>query len=449
MSAGQPRRRARGEIEQLPSGSMRVRVYAGIDPVSKKRRYLTQTVPAGPAAAGEAARARTRLLDEVDRLRKRRVGAGLTPSPDRPSTDRLPAASAEVGEASPVAGAGNGRPEGGRRRGELTVASVARLAGVSPPTVSKVLNGRSGVAPGTRQRVEALLREHGYRRPEMVTRAPTVEVVFYGIQSNQAIEIMHGVEQVAGERKLTVGFTDVRRQAAQGRFWADDLLARRPVGVIIVHIAPVSDQHTLLDASAIPLVALDPNGNPLHPVPSVGATNWTGGMDAARHLLDLGHRRIAVITGPTERMCARARLEGARAAMDAAGVPLNPRLVRTGEWFSYDDGLSNGRELLRLSDRPTAVLCGNDLQALGVYEAARQVGLRIPDDLSVVGFDDIVYARWCGPPMTTVRQPFAEMGAAAARLVLALAARETITHTRVELATTLIVRDSTAPPPAR
>jgi LacI family xylobiose transport system transcriptional regulator len=312
--------------------------------------------------------------------------------------------------------------------------------------VSKVLNGRSGVALETRRRVEAALREHGYRRPDSVTRAASLEVVFYGMQSNLAVEVMHGVEQVAGGLKLAVSFTDVLHQAAAGRSWAHELLVRRPTGVITVHLGFTSEQHALLAASGIPLVAVDPTGEPEHPVPSVGAANWSGGIAAARHLLGLGHRRIAVITGPTERMCARARLEGARAAMTAAKVPLDERLVRTGRWFAFEDGLSHGRELLRLPERPTAVLCGNDLQAFGVYEAARQQGLRIPDDLSVVGFDDISYSRWCGPPMTTVRQPLAEMAATAAELVVSMAAGHAPAQTRVELATTLIVRDSTAPP---
>jgi LacI family xylobiose transport system transcriptional regulator len=405
--------RARGEIERLPSGSLRVRVYAGLDPVSKKRRYLVETVPAGPAAAEEAERVRTRLLHQAQDRGDRR---------DQHSTGRR-----------------------GRRRGELTVATIARLAGVSAPTVSKVLNGRTGVSAETRQRVEALLREHGYRRPEMVAPAASVEVVFYGMQSSLAIEIMQGVEQVVGQRRLAVGFTDVLRLASTGRFWAEDLLARRPTGVITVHFGVSSEQDGVLAASAIPLVALDPTGEPLHAVPSVGATNWTGGIAATRHLLALGHRRIAIITGPAERLCARARLEGARAALQAAGVGLPERLVRTG-WFTFDDGLTHARDLLRLPEPPTAIMCGNDLQALGVYEAARQAGVRIPADLSVVGFDDIPYTRWCGPSMTTVRQPIVEMGAAAATLVLALAAGETPSQTRIELATTLVVRDSTAPP---
>ena len=420
-SMGTPgaRRQARGEVERLPSGSLRVRVYAGIDPETGRRRYRTETVPAGPAAEQEAEAVRSRLLEEVEALRNPRVD-------QRPTG--LPAARRR-----------------GRRRGELTVAAVARLAGVSAPTVSKVLNGRSGVASETRLRVEAALREHGYRRPEAVVRSPNIEVVFFGMQSYLAVEVMHGVERVAGGHRLAVGFTDAARQASTGRSWAHDLLSRQPHGVVAVHLGYANEQLGLLASSGIPLVALDPTGEPDHSVPSVGATNWSGGIAAARHVVTLGHRRVAVIAGPAERMCARARLGGIRAAMDELGVPLDERLVRIGQ-FAFEEGFGHARELLRLPDPPTAVLCGNDLQALGVYEAARQAGLRIPDDLSVVGFDDIPAVRWCGPPMTTVRQRVVDMGAAAAELVLTLAAGRVPDQTRVEVPTTLVVRDSTAPP---
>jgi LacI family xylobiose transport system transcriptional regulator len=327
----------------------------------------------------------------------------------------------------------------------LTVATIARLAGVSKPTVSKVLNGRAGVAVETRQRVEALLREHGYRRPDAIAPAAVLEVVFYGLERHMAIEIMRGVEPVAREHELALAFTEVVEPTSPGRSWAEQLLARHPVGVIAVHSAFTAEQHALLAASAIPLVALDPSGEPLHATPSVGATNWSGGIAAARHLLDLGHRRIAVTAGPLDSLGARARLEGCRAALDAAGVRLDDLSVRPGE-FTFEHGLDAGLELLSRPDRPTSVLCGNDLQALGVYAAAWRLGLRIPHDVSVIGFDDIDNTRWCSPPMTTVRQPLAEMGATAARMLMALAAGDTPTPSRVELATTLVVRDSTAPP---
>jgi LacI family xylobiose transport system transcriptional regulator len=334
----------------------------------------------------------------------------------------------------------------GRRRGEMTVATIARLAGVSAPTVSKVLNGRSGVAAATRRRVEALLREHGYRRPEFAgTTASTVEVVFHALEGHMAIEIMRGVELVAREHELAVGFTEIQGRLAEGRSWTEQILARRPAGVIAVYSELTPDQQALLGASGIPLVALDPTGEPLHSTPSVGATNWSGGLTATRHLLVLGHRRIAVISGPESFLCARARVDGYEAAMAAAGVAVDPALVRSGR-FVFEDGLAQGRELLARRPRPTAVVCGNDLQAMGVYEAARERGIRIPEQLSVVGFDDIEYARWCGPPLTTVRQPLVEMGSAATELVLALAAGEQPAQVRIELATTLVERASTARP---
>jgi LacI family transcriptional regulator, xylobiose transport system transcriptional regulator len=334
----------------------------------------------------------------------------------------------------------------GRRRGELTVAAVAALAGVSAPTVSKVLNGRAGVAVDTRRRVQEVLREHGYQRPEAVPPAALVEVAFHELESHLAVELMRGVERVARRQGLAVGFTETSGRDDPDRGWAEQVLARRPVGVIVVYSDHTLEQQDQLAASGIPLVALDPTGQPSHSTPSVGATNWSGGMTATQHLLALGHRRIAVISGPAGYLCARARLDGYRAAMDAAGVGVDESLVRIGQ-FRVEDGLAFGAELLGRPDRPTAIVAGNDLQAIGVYEAARRAGIDIPRELSVVGFDDMEYARWCGPPLTTVRQPLVEMGAAAAELVLTLAAGKRPPQTRIELATTLIVRDSTAPVP--
>lgn len=335
-----------------------------------------------------------------------------------------------------------------RKRGALTVATIAQLAGVSAPTVSKVLNGRNGVAPDTRRRVEELLREQGYRRPDSIGPLPMVEVTFHALESHMAIDIMRGIEQVARAHELAVGFTEISGRASAERTWLDQVLARRPTGIIAVYAHVTAEQQAQLAASAIPLVTLDPTGEPLHPAPSVGATNWSGGVAAARHLIELGHERIAVLAGPAEYLCAQARLDGFRAAMSAARLPVKPTLVRRGRFY-YEDGLREGRELLALRSPPTAVVCGNDLQALGVYEAAREAGVKVPADLSVVGFDDVEFTRWCGPPLTTVRQPLTEMGAAAAHLVLALAAGETPSPARVEVATSLVVRHSTAPPSSR
>jgi LacI family transcriptional regulator, xylobiose transport system transcriptional regulator len=328
----------------------------------------------------------------------------------------------------------------GRRRGETTVASIARLAGVSAPTVSKVLNGRPGVASQTRRRVEEILREQGYRRPDAVAPTPLLEVVFRELESHMAIEIMRGIERVARPQQLAVGFSEMRSRDAR---WVDRVLNLRPIGVVAVYTDAMKDEHDRLASSGIPLVALDPTGEPLHDVPSVGAANWSGGLAATRHLLELGHRRIAMVNGPVRFLAARARLDGFRAAMDEAGVPVDEELVCHG-LFSYVEGVRHGRDLFARAQPPTAVFCGDDLLALGVYEAARESGRRVPQDLSVVGFDDLEFALWSGPALTTVRQPLIDMGMYAAELVLDLAAGRQPRHHRLELPTSLVVRASTA-----
>jgi LacI family xylobiose transport system transcriptional regulator len=331
-------------------------------------------------------------------------------------------------------------------RRQTTIAHIAAQAGVSAPTVSKVINGRADVSPETRQRVEAVIREHGYERSHKSVRpAPLLEVIFHELESDWALEIIMGVEAIAREHDLAVVLSEMQGRRTPGRSWLEGVLARRPTGVIAVLSDLNEGQRALLRSRGVPLVVVDPTGEPLHDTPSVGATNWSGGLTATRHLLALGHRRIGVISGPETVMCARARLDGYRAAMDEAGVPIDPGLIRFGN-FHVQEGTTEGRALLRLPDPPTAIFAGNDLQALGVYQAAREARLHIPEDLSVVGFDDLPVAAWVGPPLTTVRQPLAQMAMAAARLVLRLANGEQPSQTRVELATELIVRESTAPP---
>ncbi|HEY5247025.1 MAG TPA: substrate-binding domain-containing protein, partial [Dermatophilaceae bacterium] len=199
-----------------------------------------------------------------------------------------------------------------------------------------------------------------------------------------------------------------------------------------------------LEARNIPCVVIDATGEPTSELPSIGSANWSGGLAATRHLIELGHRRIAMIAGPARVWCSRARLDGYRAAMENAEFQVDPDLIRHGD-FHVDSGYVRGMELLQLQDRPTAVFAGSDLQALGLYRAARELGLRIPEDLSVVGYDDLPVARWIGPELTTIRQPLIEMADQATRLVLGLARGERPPSTRIDLATSLVVRGSTAP----
>jgi DNA-binding LacI/PurR family transcriptional regulator len=333
------------------------------------------------------------------------------------------------------------------RTGPTTLADIAEMTGVSVPTVSKVINGRKDVSADTRRRVEAAILEQGYQRSAgSRTRAPLLEVIFHELESEWALEIVRGVERVAGRHHLAVVLSEMQGRRTPGRGWIEGVLARRPTGVIAVFSDLSESMRAQLAARDIPYVVVDPTGEPLHDTPSIGATNWNGGLTATRHLLSLGHRRIGVIGGPEWILCSRARIDGYRAAMDEAGVPVGPDLVSYGR-FHVEEGLDRGRALLRLKDRPTAIFAGNDLQALGVYQAAREARLHIPEDLSVVGFDDLPVTQWVSPPMTTIRQPLVRMAEAAAEMALAMARGEVPAQPRVELATELIIRESTAPPP--
>lgn len=331
----------------------------------------------------------------------------------------------------------------------MTIARIAEEAGVSIPTVSKVINGRSDVAVDTRERVEAIIRKHGYQRPDKgISRSNILELVFHELESAWALEIIRGVEQVARDNQMAVVLSELQGRYTPSRGWIDGILTRRPTGIISVFSDLSALQRSKLDTRGIPFVVVDPVGEPGQETASIGATNWSGGLAATRHLLELGHRRIAVIGGPSHVLCSRARVDGFRAAVETAGLTVDPALIRHGN-FHVEGGYEQGRILLALPDRPTAIFAGSDLQALGVYEAARDAGLRIPDDLSVVGFDDLPVARWIGPPLTTIRQPLLEMAAAGARLALNLARGEQPAHRRIELATSLLLRHSTAPLRAR
>jgi DNA-binding LacI/PurR family transcriptional regulator len=324
----------------------------------------------------------------------------------------------------------------------VTIADIADAAGVSVPTVSKVVNGRSDVAPETRERVERLMHEHGYRRraPSRNRQAALLDVVFNELESPWAIEIIRGVEEVAREHDLGVVLSAQEGPGALGRSWIDAVASRRTAGVVLVVSELSEEQAARLTARRIPFVVVDPAGEPAPDVPSVGATNWNGGLTATRHLLELGHRRVGMIGGPRDMLCSRARVDGYRAALETAGVRVDPELIRHGD-FHVERAYQEGRKLLALSDRPTAIFAGSDLQAFGLYEAARVLGLQVPQHLSVIGFDDLPMARWAWPPLTTIRQPLTEMAATATRLVLGQGGER-----RVELATSLVVRQSTAPP---
>jgi DNA-binding LacI/PurR family transcriptional regulator len=326
---------------------------------------------------------------------------------------------------------------------KVRLAEVAAAAGVSVPTVSKVVHGRSDVAAQTRSRVEALLAEYKYTAPRRTVQRPgLIDLVFTGKLNPWAVEIINGAEKAgaAAGHRVIVSILD-------GEAAADDWLARvsasRTNGVILALAELPSAYRTRLAALNVPVVIVDPVGQPDPHIPSVGAANWAGGFTATEFLIELGHRRIGTITGRPALPCSQARVQGYRAALEHAGLPADPALVCTGD-FAFEAALAAATDMLELAGPPTAIFAGNDFEAMGVYEAARRRGLRIPDDLSVVGFDDLPMSAWVAPPLTTVAQPLAQMAAMATQMVLKPAPDEA--GNRVELATSLVIRSSTAAP---
>jgi DNA-binding LacI/PurR family transcriptional regulator len=333
-----------------------------------------------------------------------------------------------------------------------SLTSIAAEAGVSVSTVSKVLNGRTDVAPATRERIGLLLRQHGYQpgarlgfgvvdlllglgKPRMASHDPWAE------------QLIHGTVEAAAEAGDSVVVTPVGSAEEFDR-WLELATVRGTLGALSVVHLPHGTELQQLAAAGIPVVVIDPAAEPGPDIRSVGTTNWQGGLTATRHLIELGHRRIAVIGGLPRLWSSQARVDGYRAAMLEAGLAVDERLVGH-ETFSVDGGRRQATRLLSLAERPTAIVAANDGQAFGVLQALRDLRLRAPGDLSVVGFDDVPVAAWAAPPLTTVRQPLAAMAATAFRMLRAGRSGATAQAHHVELATSLVVRDSTAPPPAR
>ncbi|RKR76427.1 LacI family DNA-binding transcriptional regulator [Frondihabitans australicus] len=327
--------------------------------------------------------------------------------------------------------------------GRVTLAVIADQAAVSVSTVSKVLNGKGGVSDPVRARIEELLHEHGYnRRMPAEPERPLIELVFYEMETPGVYEVIKGAEHVARANGLGLIVTQSGTRVHPDDRWISDVVRRKPIGVVLNCSDLTASQKKQLRTRNIPFVVLDPAGSPAPDVPSIGSANWSGGLLATQHLIELGHRDIGIITGPAEMMCSQARISGYRSALEAAAIPFRPEYLVPGE-FLQKDGIAGGTALLSLPNPPTAIFAGSDLQALGVYEAARSKGLSIPDDLSVVGYDDLPLAEWAGPPMTTIRQPIVEMAEQATSLVLRLSTGSAPERVRVELATDLIVRSST------
>ena len=326
----------------------------------------------------------------------------------------------------------------------MTIVDVARLAGVSVSTVSKVINDRYGVAPETYDKVMDIVSDLGYESSLVASSLRRQSTNVIGILVPEfepfSTELLKGISSaVEGTGYELLAYSGNLEHNQVG--WERRSLSRL-AGTLIDGAVIVAPTASVTDAT-IPVVAVDPHTGKTGPS-TVEADNVGGARAATQHLIELGHQRIAHIRGRTDLVSAQLREQGYREALVAAGIPFDPELVRVGGYRAAET-TDAARDLLTRPDRPTAVFAANDLSAIRVLEIAHELGLRVPEDLSVVGFDNVPEAANAVPALTTVAQPLHQMGAEAVRLLLGLLAGGT-GEDHLLLPATLVVRASTAPP---
>lgn len=328
---------------------------------------------------------------------------------------------------------------------KMKVSELAEIAGVSPATVSKVINGRPGISDSTRKRVEKVLQDHDYCRPLVSTKtSPTIELVLEYMQYNGTIELMRRASYWAQQAGLALTVTQTSQADASEEYFRN-IIDRNPLGVIMQQLGGLNPlSKSLLRARNIPVVIVDPVNTVDPDVMSVSIDNWTSGYQAAQHLISLGHSRIAIIRGPKHLQTALARFAGFQSALDQAHLTLPDNMIADGDYLP-DLGYKAACKLLDQSSRPTAIFCCNDLTAVSVYRAAHERKIKIPKHLSVVGFDDIYPAPYLNPPLTTIHQPFNELAHTAVSMIVN-AKNSDIINPHVILPTSVTVRESTMPP---
>lgn len=328
-----------------------------------------------------------------------------------------------------------------------TIRDVARRAGVALGTVSHHLNGSAPVSGGTAARIEAAIAELGFRvdlgaRSLRSRRTHSVGLVLPTIANPFFAEVARAVEHALWERGLQTFLCDADGDPAREKAHLDALLSRRVDGVLLIRSGP-RPPRLPGGPGAPPVIHLD---RARSGAPSITSDNRAGGALAAGHLAGLGHRRIGVLAGEAEMPNVRQRLEGFSKALSAHGLDLDPALLRHGP-----QALALGRaagDLLVRDRAATALFCTNDVVAIGAWRRLLELGVRIPQDVSLVGYDDIEMGGLLVPPLTTVRQDTARLGQEAAALLGRLLAGEKAPRSTTHIAPTLVVRGSTGPAPA-
>jgi len=334
-----------------------------------------------------------------------------------------------------------------RTDGRPTIAQIAQIAGVSVPTVSKVLNDRTDVALPTRERVARVIEEYGFvrnRAARALRKGKTglVDLILPRLDDEYYLPILEGVAQVLREAGVRLVLTSTNYRSEQEVQWIDTVTDHSTDGILLVLPSDEAIEH--LERSGLPFVLIHNQGGLRSGIPSVTITSWEGGFVATTHLISLGHRRIAYIGKTAPARDAIERIAGYRAALDEANLPLDSQLQCAGN-FTEADGYTATRALLELPEPPTAIFAGNDRQAAGVYRALHELGMTVPGDMSVIGFDNLSYTEIMNPPLTTVHAPRLELGRTAATMLVRLINGEALDMTRVVLPTEFIERQSCRP----
>lgn len=329
-----------------------------------------------------------------------------------------------------------------------TIAQIAQIAGVSVPTVSKVLNGRTDVALQTRERVERIIEEYGFvrnRAARALRKGKTglVDLILPRLDDEYFLPILEGVGQVLREAGVRLVLTSTNYMPAEEVQWIDTVTDHSTDGILLVLPSDEAIDH--LERSGLPFVLIHNQGGQQGNVPSVRITSWEGGFVATQYLISLGHRRIAYIGKTVLARDAIERIAGYRAALDSANLPRDPELECAGN-FTEIDGYNATRSLLELAEPPTAIFAGNDRQAAGVYRALHELDIAVPGAISVIGFDNLPYTEIMNPALTTVHAPRLELGRTAATMLLRLINEEPLEMPRMVLPTEFIERQSCQPP---
>jgi LacI family transcriptional regulator len=332
---------------------------------------------------------------------------------------------------------------------KVTIVDVAEKAGVSFGTVSRVINNDIHVKPETRERVRGVMQKLGYTANRQARslaggRSNIIGVLVPDLGTGYIGEIIRGIDAELSLTDLDLILYTTRRTASKEANYVANLAKGMVDGLLLVLPRSPADYIGTLTNRGVPFVLIDYQGIG-RDCPAVGATNWQGAYHATEYLIKLGHTRIGFITGSRDLGCAEDRLEGYRSALRTYHIPDESELIYEGNFFQ-PDGYAGASALLSLANPPTAIFASNDVMAMGVMDAVRSRDLRVPDDVSVVGFDDIPQAAMVRPGLTTVNQQLEKMGRVATQMLLDLFHNKNQPETRIELPTELVIRESCRPP---